>query len=149
MDSPAALNVFCYEPGPGADTVGGGHGEANVGLSSVPQALWRGILSGTHPFPATFNREKRLLLVLSRDGVCHCVDPIKVRVDEAGYLTTLDASVTALPNNIIDLRARFIQRYLRRHHAWEPPTAVLLEALVRSGCVLPAATKDHAQYATD
>jgi len=149
MDSPLALNVFCYEPIPGQVIANGGHGAEHVGLSAVPLGLWRGILSGTHPFTPTPNRDRRLLLVLSRDSVCHCVDPIKVQVDEAGYLTTLDASVSPLPNNIIDLRARFIQRYLRRHHAWEPPMPVLFEALVRSGCVLPTATRDRTQYATD
>ena len=169
MKSPVLLNVFCYQP----DLDQAPH------LTKLPLDLWQGILRGTHPFPspatataalngtangtanatangtvnstanATANREKRLILVASRDNNCLSIDPIKVQVDTAGYLKTLDASVTALPDDVVDLRARFIQRYLERHHAWEPTTPVLLTALQRSNCILPTQTNNQPQFATD
>ena len=141
MNSPLLLNVFCDQGAPGEV----------CRLTKLPLDLWHGILRGTHPFPTpvTDSAERRLLLVFSRDNHCLSIDPIKVQVDTAGYLKTLDASLAALPDDVVDLRARFIQRYLERHHAWEPTTPVLLTALQRSNCVLPTQKSDQPQFATD
>ena len=146
------------------------------GLLQIPVEQWQGILRGTHPLrnqPSHYAGEapttgqpsppvdqqgdvstqrsdiEHLILVLSRDAVCHALDPIKVQVDGAGYLRTLDASVSSLPADVIDLRPRFIRRYLKHHHSWQPALPVLLTALARAGCVFPAMTEDVVPCVTD
>lgn len=97
-------------------------------------------------------------------NTCHSIDALQLQTDGFGFLMTWDASTvtstvtapttapatsssTNLPstNNtpgssrktgtVIDLRERFLQRYIAHRHAWHPSRHLLVQALTQAGYV--------------
>ncbi len=116
------------------------------GLVPIEPTVWHQIIQHVLPLgPA--NAAVRLLVLTGRGTVCESIEALQLQTDSFGFLLTFHISAQQLlpdlkiansagadsAGKVIDSRRLFLRRYLSHRHGWQPSTALLAEALIRSG----------------
>lgn len=110
-------------------------------LSRVSQKQWYAFENGDQPIHLNGiieakNLQVKILFITLRDGICELVEPLRINVDEHGFVDRRDRQISPLPTNIksvLDGRHRFLNRFLNHSHQWTVEDDVLAEAIKLSG----------------
>ncbi len=117
---------------------------------NLPQRVsiddWNAFERGDQPIAPINNRDPvkahqiKFLLMTIRDRFCELAEPLRVDVDQFGFVQKRALFWRLLEDHgpsIVDGRHRFMQRYLNHAHQWDLGAAVLDEACRQSGVEKP------------
>ena len=109
-------------------------------LQAIDADRWHAFCSGAAPVETDGqSRQLKVLLVTIRDRVCELVEPIAIDVDRNGYIERKELSLPPLhADQVVDLRGRFLRRYLEHAHQWKPDATLIDRALALSAARFPA-----------
>ena len=82
------------------------------------------------------SRQIKFLLMTIRDRVCELAEPLRVDIDQFGFVQRRALHLKLLEDqgpSIVDGRHRFMLRYLNHAHQWDLGPATLREACRQSG----------------
>ena len=103
---------------------------------------WNAFERGDQPIAPISNRDPirahqiKFLLMTIRDRFCEFAEPLRVDVDQFGFVQKRALFWRLLEGHgpsIVDGRHRFMQRYLNHAHQWDLGAAVLDEAWRQAG----------------
>lgn len=127
------------------------HYRPNLPLRRLSVEIWASFCEGDLPLePTKYDKIRGIsklwvLVVTIRDSAIDSIEPFAVEVDSQGYVLRRELSplpqLDRLATGILDVRDRFIGRYLRHTHEWHPDPEILAQAVHASTALMPRAAE--------